>query len=48
MAGSKKLLLPTLLFNNILLNNSLFQKQPGLTLDIKLNVSEHMKYYQKK
>ena len=40
---TKKLLHPTLLFNNILLSNSLFQKQLGLTLDIKLNFSEHIK-----
>ena len=39
----KKLLHPTLLFNNIPLNNSLFQKHLGLTLDIKLNFSEHIK-----
>ena len=38
-----KLLHPTLLFNNIPLSNSLFQKHPGLTLDIKLNFSEHIK-----
>ena len=39
----KKLLHPTLSFNNIPLNNSLFQKHLGLTLDIKLNFSEHIK-----
>ena len=39
----KKLLHPTLLFNNVLLNNSLFQKHLSLTLDIKLNFSEHIK-----
>ena len=39
----KKLLHPTLLFNNILLSNSLFQKHLGLTLDVKLNFSEHIK-----
>ena len=39
----KKLLHPTLLFNNIPLSNSLFQKHLGLTLDIKLNFSEHIK-----
>ena len=39
----KKLLHPTLLFNNITLSNSLFQKHLGLTLDIKLNFSEHIK-----
>ena len=38
-----KLLHPTLLFNNISLSNSLFQKQLRLTLDIKLNISEHIK-----
>ena len=44
----KKLLNPILLFNNIPLSNSLFQKHLGLTLDIKLNFSEHIKkYYQK-
>ena len=40
----KKLLHPTLLFNNIPLNNSMFQKYLGLTLNIKLNFSEHIKY----
>ena len=44
----KKLLHPTLLFNNIQLNNSLFQKHLGLTLDIKLNFSEHIKSITKK
>ena len=39
----KKLLYPTLLFNNISLSNSLFQKHLGLTFDIKLNFSEHIK-----
>ena len=39
----KKLLHPTLLFNNIPLSNSLFQKHLGLTLDIKLNFLEHIK-----
>ena len=42
---NKKLLHPTLLFNNITLSNSLFQKQLGLTLDRKLNFS---KLYQNK
>ena len=37
----KKLLHRNLLFNNIPL--SLFQKHLGLTLDIKLNFSEHVK-----
>ena len=44
----KKLLHPTLLFNNIPLSNSLFQKHLGLTLDIKLNFSEHIKSITKK
>ena len=44
----KKLLHPTLLFNNIPFNNSLFQKHLGLTLDIKLNFSEHTKSITKK
>ena len=44
----KKLLHPTLLFNNIPLNNSLFQKHLGLTLDIKLNFSENIKSITKK
>ena len=44
----KKLLHPTLLFNNIPLTKSLFQKHLGLTLDIKLNFSEHIKSITKK
>ena len=44
----KKLLHPTLLFNNIPLSNSLLQKHLGLTLDIKLNFSEHIKSITKK
>ena len=44
----KKLRHPTLLFNNIPLSNSLFQKRLGLTLDIKLNFSEHIKSITKK
>ena len=44
----KKLLHPTFLFRNIPLNNSLFQKHLGLTLDIKLNVSEYIKRITKK
>ena len=44
----KKLLHPTLLFNNIPLSNSLFQKHLGLTLDIKLNFPEHIKSVTKK
>ena len=43
----KKLLHPTLLFNNIPLNNSLFQKHLGLTLDIKLNFGEDIKIISK-
>ena len=39
---------PTLLFNNIQLNNIFFQKHIGLTLDIKLNFSEHIKSITKK
>ena len=44
----KKLLHPTLLFNNIPLSNGLFQKHLGLILDIKLNFSEHIKSITKK
>ena len=44
----KKLLHPTLLFNNIPLSNSLFQKHLDLTLDIKLIFSEHVKLITKK
>ena len=44
----KKLLHPTLLFNNIPLSNSVFQKPLGLTLDIKLNFSEPIKIITKK
>ena len=40
---TKKMLHPTLLFSNIPLSNSLFQKHFCLTLDIKLNFSEHIK-----
>ena len=43
-----KFLHPTLLFNNIPLNYSLFQKHLGLTLDVKLNYSEHIKSITKK
>ena len=39
---------PTLLFNNIPLSNSLFQKHHGLTLVVKLNFSEHIKSIAKK
>ena len=34
---------PSLLFNNILLYNSLFQKHLVLTSDVKLNFMEHVK-----
>ena len=44
----KKLLHPTLLFNNIPLSNSVFQKPLGLTLEIKLNFWEHIKIITKK
>ena len=44
----KKLLHPTLLFNNIPLSNSLFQKHLSLTLETKLNFSEHRKGITKK
>ena len=44
----KKLLHPTLLFNNIPLSNSLFRNHLGLTLDIMLNFSEHIKSITKK
>ena len=44
----KKLLHPTLSFNNIPLSNSLLQKNFGLTLDMKLNFSEHIKSITKK
>ena len=45
---TKKMLHPTLLFNNIPLSNSLFQKNFDLTVDIKLNFSEHAKSITKK
>ena len=44
----KKLLLLTLLFNNIPLTNSLFLKHFSLTLEIKSNFSEHIKGITKK
>ena len=44
----KKLLHPTLLFNDILLSNSSFQKHLNVILDIKLNYSEHIKSITKK
>ena len=37
-----------LLFNNIPLSNSLFQKHLGLTLNIKLDFSEHIQSITKK
>ena len=40
---TKKLLHPSLSFNNILLQNSMFQKHLGLTLDVKLNFVKHRK-----
>ena len=43
-----KLLHSTLLFNNILLSNSLFQKHLGLTLDKKFNFLGHIKSITKK
>ena len=39
----KKLLHPTLLFNNIPSSNGSFQKHLGLTLDMKLKFSKHIK-----
>ena len=39
----KKMFHPTLLVNNIPLSNNLFQKHLGLTLDVKLNFSKHVK-----
>ena len=44
----KKLLHPTLLFNNIPLSCSLFQKHLVLTLDIKVNFSKLIKSITKK
>ena len=44
----KTLFHPTLLFNKLPLSNNLFQKHLGLTLDIKLNFSEHIKSITKK
>ena len=40
---TKKLLYPSLSFNNIRLKNSVFQKHLGLTLDVKLKFVEHIK-----
>ena len=42
---NKKLLHPTLLFNNIPLSNSLFQTHLGLTLDNKVKLLETCKRY---
>ena len=39
----KKLLQPPFFLNNILLSNSLSQKNLGLTLNIKLNLLKHTK-----
>ena len=44
----KKLIHPTFSFNNIPLNNSLFQKNLGLAVDIKVNFSKHIKKLPKK
>ena len=44
----KKLFYPTILLKNIQLYNSLLQKHPGLTLDIKLKFLEHIKVITKK
>ena len=44
----KKLLHPTLLFNNIPSSNSLFQKHLGLTLDMKLKLLGTYKKYSQK
>ena len=40
---TKKLLYPSLSFNNISLKKSIFQKHLGLTLGVKLNFVEHIK-----
>ena len=45
---TKELLHPSLSFNNIPLDNSVFQKHLGLTLHAKLNFVEHIKKYQLK
>ena len=44
----RKLLHPTLLFSNIPMSNSIFQKHLGSTLEIKLNFSKHIKSITKK
>ena len=41
----KKLLRPSLSFNNVSLKNSMSQKHLGLTLDEKLNFVQHLKKY---
>ena len=43
-----QLIHPTLLFNNIPLTNTLFQRHLSLTLDIKLNFWEHIRSITKK
>ena len=40
---TKKLIYPSLSFNNISLKNRIFQKHLGLTLGVKLNFVEHIK-----
>ena len=45
---TKKLLRSSLLFINIQLNNSMFQKHLDLTLDIKLRFSERVKHFTQK
>ena len=45
---TKKLLHPSLSFNSIPLKNSIFQKKFELTLDVKLNIVEHIKISLKK
>ena len=43
--NTKKLLRPSLSFNNVSLKNSMSQKHLGLTLDEKLNFVQHLKKY---
>ena len=45
---TKKLLHPCLSFNDIPLKNSISQKYLRLTLDVKLNFVEHLKYITQK
>ena len=45
---TKKLLHPSLSLNDIVLKNSMSQKYLGLTLDVKLNFVEHIKYITQK